>query len=150
MVFSGAARPTKDMGWCFYEAGQFRAKLERETQSSILRSRMCCLYDSERPNQLARYQGTQIANCNRAGRKLNLDSESNDSLDYEDTELFSLLDLIIEKSTGGPLRDLTDPNVRKLMRTGVRRITGAFIRNQPEEAIGEVVFQPRISFKFLP
>jgi len=90
MLCSGAARPAKDMGWCFYEAGQFRGKLERESQSS---SRMCYLYDSERPSQLTRYQGTQVTNVNRANRKLNVESETDDSLDYEDTELFSLLDL---------------------------------------------------------
>jgi len=36
------------------------------------------------------------------------------------------------------------------MRTGVRRITNAFLKNQLEESIGEIVFQPRISFKLPP
>jgi TIR domain len=146
-VCCGTTRLSKDMSWCFYEAGQFRAKLELKNQESSLRGRMCYLYDGERPSQLARYQGTCITPFDRAGHKLNVESESDDSLNYENTELFALLDLIIEKSASEPLRDLTDQSVRKLMRTGVRRITRAFLRNELEERIGEIVFQPRISFR---
>jgi hypothetical protein len=147
LVCSGAARQGKDMSWCFYEAGQFRAKLEQENQANTLRSRMCYLYDGEKPSQLARYQGTGVTAYDRSGHPLNVESESDDSLDYENTELFDLIDMIIEKSASERLRDLTDPSVRKLIRTGVRRITRAFIMNQLEEVIGEIVFQPRISFK---
>jgi hypothetical protein len=45
-------RGVKDMNWCFYEAGQFRAKLVKEDELNELRSRMCYLYDGERPSQL--------------------------------------------------------------------------------------------------
>lgn len=150
IVCSGAPRPGKDMNWCFYEAGQFRAKLEGENQTSGLRSRMCYVYDGERPGQLARYQGTNVTPFDRAGHKLSTDVDNDDSLDYENTELFDLLELIVEKSTTEPLRDLTDPSVRQLMRGGVRRITRAFIRNQLEEIVCEIVFQPRISFMLPP
>jgi hypothetical protein len=27
IIYSGGGKPNKDMSWCFYEAGQFRAKL---------------------------------------------------------------------------------------------------------------------------
>ena len=76
--------------------------------------------------------------------------ETDDSLNYEDTELFSLLGLILEKSAAQPLRDLTDQNVRKLMRVGVRRVTRAFLRNQIDEQVDEIVFQPRLSFRLPP
>jgi hypothetical protein len=150
IICSGTARTNKDMNWCFYEAGQFRAKLEGENQVSSLRSRMCYLYDGERPSQLARYQGTHVTQVDRGDRRLNVESENDDTLDYENTELFDLLALIVEASVSRPLRDLTDPNVRQLMRGGVRKITAAFVRNQLEEVIGEVVFQPRISFMLPP
>ena len=132
-------RGVKDMNWCFYEAGQFRAKLAREDEINELRSRMCYLYDGERPSQFARYQGTMISP---------LDVESDNSRDYEDTELFKLFATIIKKSHPSPLRDMTDETVRNLMRDGVRRITRAFMNRQ--ESIGEIVFQPRISFMLPP
>ena len=149
MICSGHSRPTKDMGWCLYEAGQFRAKLELEleSQANSSRSRMCYLYDSEKPSKLTRYQGTCVTQLNRAGSKLNVDLETDDSLNYEDTELFSLLGLILERSAAQPLRDLTDQNVRKLMRVGVRRVTRAFLTNQIDEQVDEIVFQPRLSFR---
>lgn len=79
------------------------------------------------------------------GHKINLDGESDELTDYQRTELYNLLALIIKKSRpSNPLRDVTDENVRKLMRDGVRRITRAFLNRQ--EIIEEIVCQPRISF----
>src|SRR4029077_15989272 len=101
------------MSWCFYEAGQFRAKLSQENELDEVRSRMCYLYDGERrPTQLARYQGTII-------RRL-LDVPNDDSPDYENTGLFNLFETIIKRSQPNPLRDTTDKSVRRLMRDGVR------------------------------
>jgi hypothetical protein len=66
MICSGHSRPSKDMGWCLYEAGQFRAKLELEleNQTNNSHSRMCYLYDSEKPSKLTRYHNSieQAAN----------------------------------------------------------------------------------------
>src|SRR4051812_8724924 len=45
IVCSGAARLSKNMNWCFYEAGQFRAKLDNEHATADVRNRICCLYD---------------------------------------------------------------------------------------------------------
>jgi hypothetical protein len=131
-------RGIKDMSWCFYEAGQFRAKLARENDDE-LRSRICYLYDVERPSQFARYQGTMIRP---------LDVKNDDSHDYENTDLFKLFETIITRSKSNPLRDTGDQNVRRLMRDGVRRITRAFMNTQ--NVIAEVVFQPRISFELPP
>ena len=134
-------RGIKDMSWCFYEAGQFRAKLAQENELEELRSRMCYLYDGERrPSQFARYQGTII-------RPL-LDIGSDDSHDYENTGLFNLFETIIKRSQPNPLRDTTDQSVRRLMRDGVRRITRAFMNTS--DVVGEIVFQPRISFELPP
>ena len=65
-ICSGGAKE-KDMGWSYYEAGQFRAKLEADDQKKAIRDRMCFLYDVDRPSQLARYQGSEFR---RAGRIL--------------------------------------------------------------------------------
>jgi hypothetical protein len=131
-------RGIRDMSWCFYEVGQFRAKLAQENDDEV-RSRICYLYDVERPSQFARYQGTMIRP---------LDVKSDDSHDYENTELFKLFETIIRRSQSNPLRDTADQNVRRLLRDGVRRITRAFMNTQ--NVIGEIVFQPRISFELPP
>lgn len=146
IVCSGLGKSGKDMSWCFYEAGQFKAKLEAGDQSKVVRDRICYLYDEARPSQLARYQGSLIAIMDRNGTQLNIEVESDDSLAYENTELFDLFELILCKSATAPLRDLNDSNVRKLMRAGVRKVTLAFVRNRIDEVIDEEVFQPRISF----
>jgi hypothetical protein len=135
------------MNWCFYEAGQFRAKLDKEPEISDIRDRICCLYDVELPNQFSQYQATIVSGSTRSGAKLNVDDDDADSLDAEDTPLFGFFELIIERSYKQPLRDVADAQVRKLMRSGVRRITRAFLKNAGEDPIGERVFQPRISFK---
>jgi hypothetical protein len=145
-ICSGGDKSEKNMGWCFYEAGQFRAKLEASDQRRAIRDRMCFLYDSDRPSQLARYQGSLVSTCDRNETPLPIEAESDDSLAYENTELFDFLELILMRSAPVPLRDIADPPVRKLVRNGVRKITRAFVRNWVDERIDEDVFQPRISF----
>lgn len=144
-ICSGGAKE-KDMGWSYYEAGQFRAKLEADDQKKAIRDRMCFLYDIDRPSQLARYQGSLVSTTDRDGITLNFEAENDDSLSYENTELFDFLKIVLTRSAVSPLRDINDPNVRKLMRNGVRKITRAFVRNTIDEKIDEDVFQPRISF----
>jgi hypothetical protein len=145
-ICSGGDKSEKNMSWCFYEAGQFRAKLEASDQKKAIRDRMCFLYDSDRPSQLARYQGSLVSTSDRNDTPLPIGAESDDSLSYENTELFDFLELVLIRSAVVPLRDISDPPVRKLMRNGVRKITLAFVRNWVDERIDEDVFQPRISF----
>lgn len=144
-ICSGGAKE-KDMGWSYYEAGQFRAKLEADDQKKAIRDRMCFLYDIDRPSQLARYQGSLVSTTDRDGITLNFEAENDDSLSYENTELFDFLKIMLTRSAVSPLRDINDPNVRKLMRDGVPKITRAFVRKSIYEKIDEDVFQPRISF----
>jgi TIR domain len=150
MICSGGGKPDKDMSWCFYEAGQFRAKLEAANEVKAIRDRICYLYDGERPSQLLRYQGSLVSTTDRNGKPLNLTAESDDSIGYESTELFGFLELILTKSGSRALRDIDDANVRKLMRTGVRKITLAFEQNWVDLVVSEDVFQPRISFLIPP
>lgn len=150
IIYSGGRKPGKDMSWCFYEAGQFRAKLEASNEIRAIRDRICYLYDGERPSQLSRYQGTFVSHTDRTKVPLNFVTESDDAISYENTELFDFLSLILTASRSNALRDLEDPVVRKLMRTGVRKITLAFWQNRKDDIIDEQVFQPRISFEIPP
>jgi hypothetical protein len=61
MICSGSPRPEKDLGWCMYEAGQFRRKLLAEDKAALIRSRFVALHDEERPSQLAKYQSVKIS-----------------------------------------------------------------------------------------
>jgi TIR domain len=117
MICNSGSKPDKDMSWCFYEAGQFRAKLEAANEVDAVRDRICYLYDGERPSQLLRYQGSLVSTTDRNGKPLNSAINGDDSFGYENTELFSFLDLILTKSASSPLRDVKDASVRKLMRT---------------------------------
>jgi TIR domain len=149
-ICSAGGLSEKDMSWSFYEAGQFRAKLEAADLTEVIRDRMCYLYDGDRPTQLARYQGSLISTTDRSDKPLNIKDENDDSLSYENTELFDFLRLILTRSAAAPLSDLNDPNVRKRMRNSVRKITLAFVQNRVDDFIGEEVFQPRISFLVPP
>jgi hypothetical protein len=150
ILCSGGGKPDKDMSWCFYEAGQFRAKLEAVNQVKAIRDRICYLFDGEQPSQLSRYQGSCVSTSDRSRTALNFTVESDDSISYENTDLFDFFKLILAKSKTRPLRNLQDPNVRKLMRNGVRKITLAFWQNRIDDIVGEEVFQPRISFRIPP
>jgi hypothetical protein len=149
-ICSGGGTAEKDMSWSFYEAGQFRAKLEAADETKVIRNRMCFLYDGDRPNQLARYQGTLISTTDRNDKPLNIKDEADDSTSYENTELYDFLKLILTRSAPAPLCDMNDLNVRKRMRNCVRKITLTFVQNRVDDLIGEEVFQPRISFMVPP
>ncbi len=138
----------KNMNWSFYEAGQFRARLEAENNPPEIRSRMCCLYDGQIPGPLSRYQGTRVSTTDRDGRQINLSSD--DTNEAENTELFSLFETIIKHSGPAPLADLTDQSIRKALRSGVRRVVSAFNTAGGNNPFDEIVFQPRISFFIYP
>jgi len=146
IICSGTGKSDKDMSWCFYEAGQFRAKLQAADQVNLVRDRICYIYDVERPPQLSRYQGHKVSEYDRNRVLLNLRAEDDDLIYYENTEVFDLFSLILTKSLSEPLRNLNDANVRKLMRGGVRKLALAFADISDPNPIGEEVFQPRINF----
>ncbi|MBY5896047.1 toll/interleukin-1 receptor domain-containing protein [Rhizobium ruizarguesonis] len=144
IISSGLGNVERDMNWCFYEAGQFRAKLAATNQLNAIRDRLCYFYDGKPPSQLSRYQGTRLALTDRNDNKLNV-KEAEDSLNYENTDLFDFLCLLLTKSTDQPVRNINDQGIRKLMRTGVRRITDEFFSDRIR-IIAEDVFQPRMKF----
>ena len=79
-ICSGGDKSEKNMSWCFYEAGQFRAKLEASDQKEAIRDRMCFLYDSDPPSQLSRYQGSLVSTSDRDDVPLPIEAENDDSL----------------------------------------------------------------------
>lgn len=150
IISSGLGNLERDMSWCFYEAGQFRAKLEAANQLNAIRDRLCYLYDGKPPSQLSRYQGTKVSLTDRNDNPLNVTQETEDTLNYENTDLFDFLCLLLTKSTDRPVRNINEHGIRKLMRTGVRRITHAFFSSRADYLIAEDVFQPRINFIIRP
>jgi hypothetical protein len=150
IVCSGSGKPEKDMSWCYYETGQFRAKLEASDQIRSVRERICYLYDNDRPSQLARYQGCFVTTKSKSDKPLDFENESDDSIEYERTDLFAFFTTLLGKSAPVPLAITEDQVVRKNMRNAVRKLINAFVRNGSHDIVGEEVFQPRISFDLPP
>lgn len=150
IICSGPPRPERDMGWCLLEAGQFRAKLLNENRENMIRSRMVSIHDDERPRQLSQFQSVRITTYDRPNRPLDLNQGSEDTSRFEGTDAFHLFETIIQRSEEKPLRDLTDENVRSVLRDQARRLTRAFVDMQSETRLPEIVFQPRISFRLPP
>jgi TIR domain len=150
MICSGPPRLEKDMGWCLYEAGQFRSKLPAEGSDELFRSRFVAIHDDERPSQLAKFQSVPINSKDIYGHTLDLKTERLEeeaTILFESTPAYTFFETLIKQSRQEPLRDLTDPNVRSLIRTNTRVLIRAFIQMQSEAKLPEVVFQPRISFR---
>jgi hypothetical protein len=150
IICSGPPRPERDMGWCLLEAGQFRAKLLNENHENMIRSRVVSIHDDERPRQLSQFQSVRITTYDRLNRPLDLKQGSEDTSGFEGTDAFRLFETIIERSEEKPLRDLTDENVRSVLRDQARRLTRAFVDLQSETRLPEIVLQPRISFRLPP
>lgn len=146
IICSGSGKPEKDMNWCFYEAGQFRAKLESAGQLNSIKERICYLYDNERPSQFNRYQGTFVSTRSKNDKQLDFENDDDDSIEYESTDLFGFFKSVLNNPSSSPLADTKDQVVRKNMRNAVRRVINAFVRNSTNDIVGEEVFQPRISF----
>ena len=139
------------MGWCFQEAGQFRAKLLNENkEDNVIRSRLVAIHDDDRPRPISHFQSVRITSSNGQGQILDLKQGSEDTTAFEDTEAFNLFKTIIERSAEKPLRDLTDQAARSLLRDQARRLIRAFVEEGTGHPEPEVVLQPRISCKLPP
>ncbi len=151
LICSGPPRQERDMGWCFQEAGQFRAKLLNENkEDNVIRSRLVAIHDDDRPRPISHFQSVRITSSNRQGQILDLKQGSEDTSAFEDTDAFNLFKTIIERSAPEPLRDLADQDVRSILRDQARRLIRAFVEEGSEHPLPEVVLQPRISCKLPP
>ena len=116
LICSGPPRQERDMGWCFQEAGQFRAKLLNENkEDNVIRSRLVAIHDDDRPRPISHFQSVRITSSNRQGQILDLKQGSEDTSAFEDTDAFNLFKTIIERSAPEPLRDLADQDRTKLI-----------------------------------
>ena len=148
MVNPGMASSDKDLGWCIYEAGQFRNKLSSSSATTTaIGERMCVIYDVDIPTQLSRYQAIRVQDHDSEGQPLVLDA---DNEGIENTPIFRLFADILEKSEDKPIRDLSKPAVRELVRVQARRLIGTFLRSQVDRKLAEVTLQPRISLVLPP
>jgi hypothetical protein len=147
----------KDMSWCLYEAGQFRRKLLEEGREKLIRSRLFVIYDDEMPRPLAHLQGVRMSGKDIFGQLLDLrtDKPAEELEDrsialFENTQIFDCLKTIISESRKDPLRDLSDANVRSILKTNSRTLISAFLNYQVDRKLAEIVFQPRICFWLCP
>jgi hypothetical protein len=143
MINPGSPSVDKDMGWCFYEAGQFRNKLAANgmTDKNIT-ERMCLIYDVTIPSQVSRFQATKVQSQAVDGTVLDLEA---DNMAIEKTPIYSFLTAILERSEEQPLRNTSDSVVRKLIRDQARRFISAFLKEQIDAKLPEIPLQPRIS-----
>jgi hypothetical protein len=106
IICSGSPRPERDMGWCLYEAGQFRQKLTSESSESLIRDRLVALHDDKRPAQIQQFQSTLVNEIDRQSRPLDLRPSVEDNSQFEYTDVYGLLVTIVKRSQLCPLRDL--------------------------------------------
>ncbi len=146
MICSGPLGIDKDMGWCLYEAGQFRAKLTPQNNALNI-PRLVAIHDDARPRQLEKYLSVQISGKDLDGNILDFNAESSPKdIRFENTAIFHLFESLVRESRTEPLNDLADLNVRSLLRKNARDVILAFKRNEVDRKLPEVVFQSRISF----
>ena len=150
MVCSGPPRPERDMGWCLVEAGQFRGKLLNESRESLIRSRLIAIHDDARPRQLSSFESVKISAFDRSNRLLDLREGSEDTGGFESTDAFKLFANILTHSTEQPLRNLSDDDVRSMVRKQARQLIRIFAEAGGGLPLPEVVLQHRISFKLPP
>jgi len=141
----------KDMNWCFYEAGQFRAKLSSAPKANReqVSERMCVLFDGETlPRQTSQYQGIKISKADQTGKMIELDRNKAqfNEIQLESTVIYQLLRFMVQRSGQESLRDTGDPIVLGLLRESARAIIEAVLRLGKDQRLPEVSLQPRISF----
>lgn len=141
----------KDMTWSFYEAGQFRAKLQggAKTLRDHTPERMCVLYDGDAPPRpLMQYHAIKISTRDASGRLIELDRNKSSfrEVQLESTPIYQFLRQMVQKSGSEPLRDVGDGSVLDLLRESARAIIDAIAQLGKDQRLPEVPLQPRISF----
>jgi TIR domain len=149
MICSGPLSVEKNMAWSFYEAGQFRMKLLADQGKELIRSRFVAIHDDDIPSELSKFHAVKISATNPQGHPLPLKTDGAEMSLFDTTPIFSFFVTIITKSRVTALRDVSDENVRTLLRTQAQLVIRAFSEMQIGGKLPERVFQPRISF-FLP
>jgi TIR domain len=137
----------KDMTWCFYEAGQFRAKFALSRREKIA-ERMCVLFDGDGPpRQMSQFLGVRVTPLDAAGQLIELDRNKPtfNETRLEQTPIYLALKTLLQKSIDEPLRDLGDSITLSNLRECSRAIIEAVVRSKNDLKLAEVPLQPRIS-----
>jgi hypothetical protein len=142
---------TKDMTWCFYEAGQFRAKLQAGAKlpRDQLTERMCVIYDGAvPPRPTTQYQSIKVSTKDSSGKPIELDrsKQTFSEIQLEATPIYRFLKMMVQKSGAEALRDVGDDMVLSLLRESARAIIQAVAQLGKDQRLPEVPLQPRISF----
>ena len=148
MIYSGPYQPEKDMGWCLFEAGQFRQKLDITEQDDIAKSRIVVLYDDELPRQLRRFKHVKVA-TGLLPAPPEPDNRAED-IRLERSDLFEFFSDVVNLSRDTPLRNLADQSVRSILRDNVKRLEQAFENAKVDIRLAERPLFPRISYQLPP
>ena len=148
MINPGGTSSDKDLGWCFYEAGQFRNRMaSHQMTDKAISERTCVVYDAYIPSQVSRYQAIRVQDRTSNDEALDLVA---DNSRIENTPVYQLFTTILERSADKPLRDMSDTRVRELIRDQARRFIKAFLTEQVDTRLPEIPLQPRISLILPP
>jgi len=148
MINPGSPSASKDMGWCIYEAGQFRNRLAAQSRTDkAIVEKMCVVYDRAIPSPLSRYKGICVQGRTPDNERLDLTA---DSSRIEKTPVFQLFTAILERSNGVPIRPTSEPDIRQLIRDQARRFIKSYLAGLTDEPGPEVPLQPRISLMLPP
>lgn len=148
----------KDMTWCYYETGQFRAQLNRAGLSGDeISKKMIVIYDASITRTLTRFQAIRINTFKSSSRPFRLPPATPDGvtpaeflLAAEDTQLFGLLTyMATDKELSNP-RNINDSSIRNLVREGVISVIRAFAAASGDGPLDEIPVAPRISFTIGP
>jgi hypothetical protein len=147
IICTGFPRRDADMMWSFYEAGQFRATLKPSLVPHA-NKRIACLFDTEPPSILSRFQGVRVCGEQPNDPKSELLSQSGkDNLQLEDAAIFRLLRQMLENSPEEPLREIAAQNTRRMLREESQKLIALFEAAGSTNVVFERSLQPRISFE---
>jgi hypothetical protein len=147
IICTGFPRRDADMMWSFFEAGQFRATLKPSLVPHANR-RIVCLFDTEPPSILSKFQGVRVCGEQPTDPKSELLTHlGKDNLQLEQAAIFMLLEQMLENSPEEPLREITSQNTRLMLREESHKLITLFEEAGSTNVVFERSLQPRISFE---
>lgn len=150
IICTGFPRRDADMMWSFFEAGQFRATLKQSLVSHA-NKRIACLFDSEPPSILSKFQGVKVCGLQPIGPKSEMLSKlGKDNPQLEETPIYKLLEQMLENVPDQALRDVTAKSTKLLLREESHKLIELFEAAGSTNVIFERSLQPRISFELAP
>jgi hypothetical protein len=150
IICTGFPRRDADIVWPWFEAGQFRATLKQSLVPHA-NKRIVCLYDTELPSILFKFQGVKV--CGRQSSGANADLLTllgKDNPQLEESAIFRLLEQMLENAPDGPLRDVNASSTRLMLREEAYKLITIFEAAGSGTVRFEKSLQPRLSFELPP